>query len=63
MYFLTCVPVCIHAYQHASRRLSNYITPNNMKVLNHFMYIEYGCGMKSVVVFETPVPNLGGVMT
>jgi hypothetical protein len=28
--FLTCVRVRIHAYQHASRGLSNYITPNNL---------------------------------
>ena len=30
MYFLTCIPVRIHAYQHASRCLSNYITPNTL---------------------------------
>ncbi len=39
MYFLTCVPVRIHAYQHTSRRLSNYITPNSPNVMGTYMAV------------------------
>ena len=26
--------------------------PQHMKVLKHFLYIQYGCGMQSVVVYS-----------
>ncbi len=47
MYFLTCVPVRIHAYQDASRRLSNYITPNIQKAAE-----EKGDAARAAVILE-----------
>jgi len=29
-----------------------YAHPQHMKVLNHFIHIQYGCGMQSVVVYS-----------
>jgi len=38
----TCIIVWVHPYAH----------PQNMKVLNLFIHIQYGCGMQSVVAYS-----------
>ncbi len=38
----------LHSY--ISVRVHPYAHPQHMKVLNYFLYIQYGCGMQSVVV-------------
>jgi hypothetical protein len=35
-----------------SVRVHPYAHPQHMKVLNHFLYIQYGCGMKSGMVYS-----------
>jgi len=40
----------LHMYN--SVMLHPYAHPQHMKVLNHFLYIQYRCGMQSVVVYS-----------
>ena len=35
-----------------ARRMHPYAHPQHLKVLNHFVYIQYGCGMHSMEVFS-----------
>ncbi len=41
-----------HLHMHNRVRVHPYAHPQHMKVLNHFLYIQYGCGMQSVVVYS-----------
>ena len=40
----------LHMYDHV--RVHPYAHPQHMKVLNHFIYIQYGCGMQSGMVYS-----------
>jgi hypothetical protein len=40
-----------HLYRYSSVGVHPYAHPQHMKVLKHFLYIQYGCGMQSVVVY------------
>ncbi len=42
-------PSPMHRYN--SKRVHLYAHPQHMKVLKHFIYIQYGCGVQSAVVF------------
>jgi hypothetical protein len=39
-----------HLYGHKSVRVHPYAHPQHLKVLKHFVYIQYGCGMQSMGV-------------
>ena len=43
-----------HPHQHTyySIRMHSYAHPQHLKVLKHFIYIQYGCGMQSMGVFS-----------
>ena len=41
-----------HLHRYNSETVHPYAHSQHMKVLKHFMHIEYGCGMKSVVVYS-----------
>ena len=41
-----------HLHRYNSVRVYPYAHPQHMKVLNHFLYIQYRCGMQSVVVYS-----------
>ncbi len=41
-----------HLHRYISVRVHPYAHPQHIMVLKHFIYIKYGCGMKSVVVFS-----------
>jgi len=41
-----------HLLRYNSVRVHPYAHPQHMKVLKHFLYIEYGCGMQSVVAYS-----------
>jgi hypothetical protein len=41
-----------HLHMYNSVRVHSYVHPQHMKVLNHFIYIQYGCGVQSVVVYS-----------
>ncbi len=43
---------CPHLHRYNSVRVHPYTHPQHMKVLKHFLYIQYGCGMQSVVVYS-----------
>ncbi len=43
-------PHPLHSYN--SVIVHPYAHPQHMKVLKHFMFIQYGCGMQSVVVYS-----------
>ena len=40
-----------HHY-HNSVRVSLYDHPQHMQVLNHFIYMQYGCGKQSEVIYS-----------
>jgi hypothetical protein len=39
-----------HLYGHNSVRVHPYAHPQHLKVLKHFLFIQYGCGMQSLGV-------------
>jgi hypothetical protein len=39
-----------HLHMYNCERVHPYPHPQHMKVLNHFLYIQYGCGMQSEMV-------------
>ncbi len=39
-----------HLHMYSPVRVHSYAHPQHMKVLNHFLYIQYGCGMQSGMV-------------
>ena len=41
-----------HLHMCNSVRVHSYVHPQHIKVLNHFIYIQYGCGVQSVVVYS-----------
>ncbi len=41
-----------HLHRYNSVRVHPYAHPQHMKVLNHFVHIQYGCGMQSVVAYS-----------
>jgi hypothetical protein len=41
-----------HLHRYNSVRVHPYAHPQHMKVLNHYIHIQYGCGMQSVVVYS-----------
>ncbi len=41
-----------HLHRYNSVRVHPYAHPKHMKVLKYFLYIQYGCGMQSVVVYS-----------
>ena len=41
-----------HLHMYNSVRVHPYTHPQHMKVLNHFIHIQCGCGMQSVVVYS-----------
>jgi len=41
-----------HLHRYNSVRVHPYAHPQHMKVLNHCIHIQYGCGMQSVVVYS-----------
>ncbi len=41
-----------HLHMYNSVRVRPYAHPQHMKVLNHFLYIQYGCGMQSGMVYS-----------
>ncbi len=41
-----------HLHRYNSVRVHPYAHPQHMKVLKHFIHIQYGCGMQSVVVYS-----------
>jgi hypothetical protein len=41
-----------HLHRYTSVRVHPYAHPQHMKVLKHFIYMQYGCGMQSVVVYS-----------
>jgi hypothetical protein len=41
-----------HLHRYNSVRVHPYAHPQHMKVLNHFCYTQYGCGMQSVMVYS-----------
>ena len=44
--------ICPHVHRYNSVRVHPYTHPQHMNVLNHFLYIQYGFGMQSVVVYS-----------
>ena len=43
---------CPHLHRYNSVRVHPYAHPQHIKVLNHFPYIQYGCGMQSGMVYS-----------
>ncbi len=41
-----------HLHRYNRVRVHSYAHPQHMKVLAHFIHIQYGCGMQSVVVYS-----------
>ncbi len=41
-----------HRYRYNSVRMHPYSHPQHMKVLKHFIYIQYGCGMQTAVIYS-----------
>ena len=41
-----------HLHRYNSVRVYPYAHPQHMKVLNHFIHIQCGCGMQSMVVYS-----------
>ncbi len=41
-----------HLHRYNSVRVHPYAHPQHMKVLKHFLYIQYECGMQSVVIYS-----------
>ena len=41
-----------HLHRYNSVRVHPYAHPQHMKVLNHFIHIQCGCGMQSMVVYS-----------
>jgi hypothetical protein len=41
-----------HLHRYNSVRMHPCAHPQHMKVLKHFIYIQYGCGMQSAVVYS-----------
>ena len=37
-----------HLHRHTSVRVDPYAHPQHIKILKHFVYIQYGCGMHSI---------------
>ncbi len=44
--------LCHHRHRYNSVRMHPYAHPQYMMVLKHFIYIQYGCGMQSAVVYS-----------
>ncbi len=41
-----------HQHRYTSVWLHQYAQPQHMKVLKHFIYIQYGCGLQTAVVYS-----------
>ena len=55
-----------HLHRYNSVRVHSYVHPQHMKTLNHFLYIQYGCGIQSVAVYSLnhdTIPSVGFHLT